>query len=1184
MQDQKSEPSNSPPQEFVGGRYRIDSVLGRGGMGTVYRANDLLGGSVALKRLHLSVEEFSRDITRTAGQTSTAAGKAAVSLAHEFRTLSSLRHPNVISVLDYGFDAEHRPYLTMELLDQAQTFVAAAKDKSYAVRLQLLAQVLQALVYLHRRGVIHRDLKPANILVVDEQVKVLDFGISLAHEEWKNQELASNAGTPGYVAPELFRGESPSEASDLYSFGLMAAQILSAKPVTERTPQVLLAAIEEPSVARVLARLLEPEPRARYASAEDVIVALREATGQALESETVATRESFLQAARYVGRETERKRLEHALDEALEGRGGAWLIGGESGIGKSRLCERIRAHAQVKGALVLRGQSVSTGSAPFQVWRNVLHWMPLLTTLDDLEAGVLKALVPDIEKLIGREVPDPPPINADMASLRLFDTIEALLSRLEQPVMVLLEDLHWEASDSLALLARVVKRVSGLRMLILANYRSEERPELPREVPGMEVLLLSRLNPREIEQLSESMIGTAGRAPQVLELLRRETEGNPFFLVEVVRALAEEAGQLERIGTMQLPEQVFAGGVRQIIQRRLDRVPLWARELLRLAAVLGRHVEPEVLRAAAPEVELSRWLADCASAAVLDFADERWRFAHDKLREQLLAGLSPELQPALHRQAARAIEAAHPHAPEWLAALAHHWGEAKDAEREAHYSKKAGEQAMSVYACHAALPYLQRAVALASAKPGGTTHVGHLQGLLAEAYYLIGDLQACLTQGEQALEHLGWPLPKSPAGWRLGLPYQLLARLFQAAAPHAFEEESDERRQVRVEASRMLIRLCEVFFYLQDADRLRWSGVRLMNVLEPAGPSSELARGYITLATVMNSIPALRSVTEAWCDRALEMAERSGNTSNIVYILVRCGVCGIGYARWKDVESWVERARQLSEATRDFRQLEESYVTLSSSTLYQGDFHRSIRFAKELEASARRRGAMQTQYWGPLIRSGSMVRLGRTEEVVRELEAALPWFETYAGASETVNIYGGLALALLRRGQEERALQMAAKGLALLRNMTPVAYWLSAGAVQVAEVYLTLWELRGEGTPPGGEELVQAAKDACKALRLFGRAFVFGEPFALLFDGLEAWLSGRHAAAVRTWRRCAVRAAELEMPYEEGRAWLELGRHLSPQEPQRRELLLRAKALFSRLEAADDLARTEAELARNAPA
>ncbi len=128
-----------------------------------------------------------------------------LTLAREFHLLASLRHPNIISVLDYGFDDDLSPYFTMELLQGAESIMTAAAGRTLEDRLDLIAQTLQALAYLHRRGVIHRDLKPGNVMVVGGQVKVLDFGVSTLRER-RATRRGVIVGTLAYMAPEVLTG------------------------------------------------------------------------------------------------------------------------------------------------------------------------------------------------------------------------------------------------------------------------------------------------------------------------------------------------------------------------------------------------------------------------------------------------------------------------------------------------------------------------------------------------------------------------------------------------------------------------------------------------------------------------------------------------------------------------------------------------------------------------------------------------------------------------------------------------------------------------------------------------------------------------------------------------------------------------------------------------------------------
>ncbi|NDJ51656.1 MAG: serine/threonine protein kinase, partial [Chloroflexi bacterium] len=205
-------------------RYRLLEPIGEGGMGTVFKAHDrLTGQDVALKQVKLAPQHLAFGAKPGTGDTD----RLRASLAREFQILAGLRHPYIVSVLDYGFDAQRVPYFTMTLIDKAQAITDYAADLPEEKQVRLLIHTLEALAYLHRRGVIHRDIKPSNILVAtDGSVQVMDFGIS--RSEWSDSnstDEGSIVGTFAYMAPELYQGDKPSVASDLYALGVIAYQL-----------------------------------------------------------------------------------------------------------------------------------------------------------------------------------------------------------------------------------------------------------------------------------------------------------------------------------------------------------------------------------------------------------------------------------------------------------------------------------------------------------------------------------------------------------------------------------------------------------------------------------------------------------------------------------------------------------------------------------------------------------------------------------------------------------------------------------------------------------------------------------------------------------------------------------------------------------------------------------------------
>src|SRR5258706_5469649 len=205
---------SKPLPQTLPRRYLPVEMIGQGGMGIVYRVVDQLAGDlVALKQLNPGF--------RPIDDTSDAMDR--VSIAHEFRMLSMLRHPYILPALDFGFGADSLAYFTMPLLQNPQTILEFTANQPFPDQVNMLMQILQALAYLHQHGVIHNDLKPNNILVVNGRVQLLDFGVSSIVGEPRD----FLAGTPRYIAPEMLRLSSPTRESDLYAVGVIAYEVFS---------------------------------------------------------------------------------------------------------------------------------------------------------------------------------------------------------------------------------------------------------------------------------------------------------------------------------------------------------------------------------------------------------------------------------------------------------------------------------------------------------------------------------------------------------------------------------------------------------------------------------------------------------------------------------------------------------------------------------------------------------------------------------------------------------------------------------------------------------------------------------------------------------------------------------------------------------------------------------------------
>jgi serine/threonine protein kinase/tetratricopeptide (TPR) repeat protein len=941
-------------QDDLNRRYRLERSLGMGSMGHVYQATDrLTRKTIAIKRI---AGEFRID--DTPGNTS----DISTALAHEFRTLTSLHHPNIIQVFDFGFDTNQYPYYTMEYLSGSVNILEAVSGEPLAVKVELLAQALSAITYLHNNAILHRDIKPENLQVIhNKHLKVLDFGLSALRISTKER-----VGTLRYMAPEVLSTGHASPSSDLYSLGVVAYQIfLGQHPFQTAAPSELVSMIlnsppdfsDCPSVeiTQLLERWLNKDPDLRYQQASELLIDLYKVIEAEPSAEKIHTLESHSQAPLFIGREQELTRMRAAYSNSAAGHGEGWFICGESGVGKSRLLDEFHLHTLLNGAWVMRGQAIQEGSTPFTLWRDPLRHLVLSTDLTEQETDLLQVIIPDLEELLQQPLKETQEYSPKLFQVLLFNLVMKMLKSQQEPLVIILEDLQWAGSESMALLQRILPRLQELPVLIVATCRDREAGMMREAVNNAHFISLNRLSEQDITSLSISVLGEIGKRPDIINYLYTQTDGNPFFLIELLNTLSRQAEQLYKITDISRSSFAKQNGLVLAKSSKIDSLPENYRHLLLLAAVAGRYLDRQILSILS-EINLESWMLTCANAAIIEFQDDQWRFTHDRLRESLLHGLTAEEQKRYYRKVAEAIEQAYPDDPEQSSHLAYLWGVARQPQFGIKYALIAGNQFRQVYANEEAIHAFQQVVNwidnAADLQEKNHGQLFQALGELGKVYYDTGQLE----KGEAVLRR----------------------------AIELGKETNTDQRELII----LFHWLGETLFWTGDLEGRLQLGLEGLALLGENTATQE--------AAILNQLIAISyryglENMERWQEYTLRTAAILPNipyTPELRPAFIHVYMVHRENRRLEIGLAWLEQFEAKAEEIHDAVAVTESKMFQGHSNFYRGDFESAEKFYAQVFEMGFAIGDTKRQFWS--AHENSWIDM----HVHRDLDAALSHAET----------------------------------------------------------------------------------------------------------------------------------------------------------------------------------------------
>jgi predicted ATPase len=657
----------------------------------------------------------------------------------------------------------------------------------------------------------------------------------------------------------------------------------------------------------------------------------------------------------FVGRSSELRFLQDEYAAAAEGKGGRSIfIGGDSGVGKTRLAQELGLLAWKTGGAFLEATYARDGTAPYGPWIDLLRaglrghtWDQVQKLIEPFGAD-LAQILPELAKGLN-PMPSLPTLPAEEQRRRLYDGITSVILNLSlrSPLVVLLNDVQW--SPDLTLLSHLAARLGESRVLVIATYRAQEfadRPDLVRALATLERsrlvmdLPLGALSQDETSELVAARLGARPSAP-LGDRVYQQTGGNAYFVEEVLRSLVE-TGRVRRgapgwelIDGSQIS---IPGSIKLVIDERVDRLGSSARPILTVAALLGHEFSFDVLQAVGgySEDELLDVVEKAVSAHLLvdssHDGEESFAFADDRIAEILYDELSGARRRRYHLRAAQLLEARYsqPDAPR-LQELARHFLEGNDLTKGADYAYQAGEANNRIFEWALAATWYGRAAEAYAHLPDSVDFRQRRTDALVKQVSVSFNVEdpesnfARLTQAESLARSLGEPD---------GDPLRLARIHYWTGYIH----------QMRNDYPEALAHFQQVLERLPTLGEIGAADLQLL-----ARPGSAIGQVLISQGKFQEGIRLLT--------QAIDALEKAGETVEMIFALDFLGL-GVAIAdNYQSGTAHVDRAIALAERSQNVMAMGTSYgfrglmgILAENPALSIPAYHQCIQLLEQVNA------------------------------------------------------------------------------------------------------------------------------------------------------------------------------------------------------------------------------------------